>query len=121
MIEFNMLYLLIALVVFLFYLKMKRRERTWIIGMVSHFHLPGTVSGAAAEFPFRPPIAGIESRVPHVIARYYFDVRRVRADAAGDLSWRRIMPLSRRIFMVIGLCIVDMAVVHVGHPKPGSV
>lgn len=35
--EINILYLLIALVVFLFYRKMKKRERTWIIGMVALF------------------------------------------------------------------------------------
>jgi tetratricopeptide (TPR) repeat protein len=35
--EFNLLYLLIALVVFLFYRKMKRRERVWITGMIAIF------------------------------------------------------------------------------------
>ena len=35
--EINVLYLLIALVVFLFYRKMKRREKNWIIGMVALF------------------------------------------------------------------------------------
>ncbi|MBC8094468.1 MAG: DUF2723 domain-containing protein, partial [Akkermansiaceae bacterium] len=35
--EFSFLFLLISLVVFLFYRKMKRRERVWIIGMVALF------------------------------------------------------------------------------------
>ncbi|HET7625147.1 MAG TPA: DUF2723 domain-containing protein [Verrucomicrobiae bacterium] len=35
--EFNILCLLIALVVFLFYRKMKKRERSWIMGMVAIF------------------------------------------------------------------------------------
>ncbi|HEU5123729.1 MAG TPA: DUF2723 domain-containing protein [Verrucomicrobiae bacterium] len=35
--EFGFLYLLIALIIFLFYRKMKRRERVWILGMVSIF------------------------------------------------------------------------------------
>jgi tetratricopeptide (TPR) repeat protein len=35
--EFSFLYLLVALVVFLFYRKMKRRERVWIVGMVALF------------------------------------------------------------------------------------
>ncbi|HPU55433.1 MAG TPA: DUF2723 domain-containing protein, partial [Verrucomicrobiota bacterium] len=35
--EFNLIFLLIALVVFLYYRKMKRRERVWIMGMVALF------------------------------------------------------------------------------------
>ncbi|HYG23007.1 MAG TPA: DUF2723 domain-containing protein [Verrucomicrobiae bacterium] len=35
--EFGFLYLLIALVVFLFFRKLKRRERVWILGMVALF------------------------------------------------------------------------------------
>ena len=49
--EFNMLYLLLALVVFLFYLKMKRRERVWIIGMVAIFLCLGPFLVLLLNFP----------------------------------------------------------------------
>ncbi len=107
-IEFNMLYLLIALVVFLFYLKMKRRERTWIIGMVSIFLCLGPFLVLLLNFPSDRQSLEL-NRVfltsSHVIISMFvgFGLTLLATYMATHYA------SSRRIFMVIGLCIVDMA------------
>jgi tetratricopeptide (TPR) repeat protein len=106
--EFNMLYLLIALVVFLFYLKMKRRERTWIIGMVSIFLCLGPFLVLLLNFPSDRQSLEL-NRVfltsSHVIISMFvgFGLTLLATYMATHYA------SSRRIFMVIGLCIVDMA------------
>ena len=106
--EFNMLYLLIALVVFLFYLKMKRRERTWIIGMVSIFLCLGPFLVLLLNFPSDRQSLEL-NRVfltsSHLIISMFagFGLTLLATYMATHYA------SSRRIFMVIGLCIVDMA------------
>jgi tetratricopeptide (TPR) repeat protein len=105
--EFNMLYLLIALVVFLFYLKMKRRERTWIIGMVSIFLCLGPFLVLLLNFPSDRQSLEL-NRVfltsSHLIISMFvgFGLTLLATYMATHYA------TSRRIFMVIGLCIVDM-------------
>jgi tetratricopeptide (TPR) repeat protein len=106
--EFNMLYLLIALVVFLFYLKMKRRERTWIKGMVAIFLCLGPFLVLLLNFPSDRQSLEL-NRVfltsSHVIISMFvgFGLTLLATYMATHYA------SSRRIFMVIGLCIVDMA------------
>jgi tetratricopeptide (TPR) repeat protein len=107
--EFNMLYLLIALVVFLFYLKMKRRERTWIIGMVATFICLGPFLVLLLNFPSDRQSLEL-NRVfltsSHLIISMFvgFGLTLLATYLATHYA------SSRRIFMVVGLCIVDMAV-----------
>jgi tetratricopeptide (TPR) repeat protein len=107
--EFNILYLLLALVVFLFYLKMKRRERTWIIGMVAIFLCLGPFLVLLLNFPSDRQSLEL-NRVfltsSHVIISMFigFGLTLLATYLATHYS------SARRIFMVIGLCIVDMAV-----------
>jgi len=107
--EFNILYLLLALVVFLFYLKMKRRERAWIIGMVATFICLGPFLVLLLNFPSDRQSLEL-NRVfltsSHVIISMFvgFGLTLLATYLATHYS------SARRIFMVIGLCIVDMAV-----------
>jgi tetratricopeptide (TPR) repeat protein/uncharacterized membrane protein (UPF0136 family) len=107
--EFNIIYLLLALVVFLFYLKMKRRERTWIIGMVAIFLCLGPLLVELLNFPSDRQSLEL-NRVfltsSHVIISMFvgFGLTLLATYLATHYS------SARRIFMVIGLCIVDMAV-----------
>lgn len=107
--EFNMLYLLIALVVFLFYLKMKRRERVWIVGMVAIFICLGPFLVLLLNFPSDRQSLEL-NRVfltsSHVIISMFvgYGLTLLATYMATHYA------TSRRIFMVIGLCIVDMAV-----------
>ncbi len=107
--EFNMLYLLLSLVVFLFYLKMKKRERSWIIGMVSIFLCLGPLLVELLNFPSDRQSLEL-NRVfltsSHVIISMFvgFGLTLLATYLATHYS------SSRRIFMVIGVCIIDMAV-----------
>ena len=107
--EFNILYLLLALVVFLFYLKMKKRERSWIIGMVAIFFCLGPFLVLLLNFPSDRQSLEL-NRVfltsSHVIISMFigFGLTLLATYLATHYS------SARRIFMVIGLCIVDMAV-----------
>jgi hypothetical protein len=107
--EFNILYLLLALVVFLFYLKMKRRERTWILGSVAIFICLGPFLVLLLNFPSDRQSLEL-NRVfltsSHVIISMFvgFGLTLLAAYMATHYA------SSRRIFMVIGACIIDMAV-----------
>ena len=106
--EFNMLFLLIALVVFLFYLKMKRRERTWIIGMVAIFLCLGPFLVLLLNFPSDRQSLELNRvflTASHVIISMFvgFGLTLLATYLATHYA------SSRRIFMVVGLCIVDMA------------
>jgi tetratricopeptide (TPR) repeat protein len=107
--EFNMLYLLLALVIFLFYRKMKRRERVWIIGMVATFICLGPFLVLLLNFPSDRQSLEL-NRVfltsSHVIISMFvgFSLTLLATYLATHYK------SSRRIFMVVGLCIVDMAV-----------
>jgi tetratricopeptide (TPR) repeat protein len=106
--ELNILYLLLALVVFLFYLKMKRRERVWIIGMVAIFFCLGPFLVLLLNFPSDRQSLEL-NRVfltsSHVIISMFigFGLTLLATYLATHYA------SARRIFMVIGLCIVDMA------------
>ncbi len=107
--EFNILYLLLALVVFLFYLKMKKRERMWIIGLVAIFICLGPFLVLLLNFPSDRQSLEL-NRVfltsSHVIISMFvgYGLTLLATYLATHYS------AARRIFMVIGLCIVDMAV-----------
>ena len=107
--EFNMLYLLLALVVFLFYRKMKKRERSWIIGMVGIFICLGPFLVLLLNFPSDRQSLEL-NRVfltsSHVIISMFvgFGLTLLATYLATHYQ------SSRRIFMIVGLCIVDMAV-----------
>ena len=107
--EFNMLYLLLALVVFLFYLKMKRRERVWIIGMVGIFICLGPFLVLLLNFPSDRQSLEL-NRVfltsSHLIISMFigFGLTLLATYLATHYA------SARRIFMVIGICIVDMAI-----------
>jgi len=108
-IEFNMLYLLLALVVFLFFLKMKKRERTWIIGMVAIFLCLGPFLVLLLNFPSDRQSLEL-NRVfltsSHLIISMFigFGLTLLATYMATHYT------SARRIFMVVGLCILDMAV-----------
>ena len=107
--EFNMLYLLLALVVFLFYLKMKRRERVWIIGMCGIFICLGPFLVLLLNFPSDRQSLEL-NRVfltsSHLIISMFigFGLTLLATYLATHYA------SARRIFMVIGVCIIDMAV-----------
>ncbi len=107
--EFSMLFLLIALVVFLFYLKMKRRERIWIIGSVAIFLCLGPFLVLLLNFPSDRQSLEL-NRVfltsSHVIISMFagFGLTLLATYMATHYQ------SSRRIFMIVGLCIIDMSV-----------
>jgi tetratricopeptide (TPR) repeat protein len=107
--EFNMLYLLLALVIFLFYRKMKKRERTWIIGMIGIFICLGPFLVLLLNFPSDRQSIEL-NRVfltsSHVIISMFigFGLTLLATYLATHYQ------AARRIFMIVGLCIVDMAV-----------
>ena len=107
--EFSMLFLLIALVIFLFYLKMKRRERIWIIGCISIFICLGPFLVLLLNFPSDRQSLEL-NRVfltsSHVIISMFagFGLTLLATYMATHYQ------TSRRIFMIVGLCIIDMAV-----------
>jgi tetratricopeptide (TPR) repeat protein len=106
--EFNVLYLLLALVVFLFFFKMKRRERVWIIGMVAIFICLGPFLVLLLNFPSDRQSLEL-NRVfltsSHLIISMFvgFGLTLLATYMATHYA------SSRRIFMVVGLCIIDMA------------
>jgi tetratricopeptide (TPR) repeat protein len=106
--EFNMLYLLLALVVFLFYRKMKRRERVWIIGMIGIFICLGPFLVLLLNFPSDRQSLEL-NRVfltsSHVIISMFIGFGLTLLATYLATHYKS----ARRIFMVVGLCIVDMA------------
>ena len=66
--EFNLFYLLLALVIFLVYRKLKQRERVWIIGM------------AAIYIVIRPSIHCNRAGSFHCRTRVYLNIRRLWLD-----------------------------------------
>jgi tetratricopeptide (TPR) repeat protein len=107
--EFNMLYLLLALVVFLFYRKMKKRERNWIIGMIAIFICLGPFLVLLLNFPSDRQSLEL-NRVfltsSHVIISMFVGYGLTLLATYLATHYKS----SRRIFMVVGLCILDMAV-----------
>lgn len=106
--EFNILYLLLALVVFLFYRKMKRRERVWIIGCIAIFICLGPFLVLLLNFPSDRQSLEL-NRVfltsSHVIISMFIGFGLTLMATYLATHYKS----SRRIFMVIGLCIIDMA------------
>jgi tetratricopeptide (TPR) repeat protein len=107
--EFNILYLLLAaVVVFLFYRKMKRRERAWIIGLIAIFICLGPFLVLLLNFPSDRQSLEL-NRVfltsSHVIISIFVGYGLTLLATYLATHYQS----SRRIFMIVGWCIIDMA------------
>ena len=67
--EFTWVYLFIALVPFVFFFKMQKRERAWLISLTGHVSLPGRPVDRPAQSLARQglgrPLQGLHVLVPH--------------------------------------------------------
>jgi tetratricopeptide (TPR) repeat protein len=106
--EFNLFYLLLALVIFLVYRKLKRRERVWIIGMVAIYIVIGPFLVLLLNFsPDRQSIAiaQVLFTAGHVFISIFVGYGLTVTAAFMATQYESV----RKWLLVGGLCALDFA------------
>ena len=118
---FNLICVLIAIGVFLFYRGMQKREQSWIIGWSVYSSVWGPLLVFLGAVP--GPADAWWSGVLHRVARRGFHRRSAMAWPCWRQCWRRYQSF-RRIGIVLGIVAVDLAlptaVGNLPHTDPPS-